>query len=48
MSQLGIKNDYKAQLQPGEVLVTDEKGEIGAIPEEELNLPENKHLKRVE
>lgn len=47
ISRLKIVDQYESQLEEGEVLVTDPKGNIGAIKEEDLELPEYKDYKRI-
>ncbi len=47
ISKLMITQGYNEQLQPGEVSMVDQQGRVIAIPEKDINKPENKDLKRL-
>jgi hypothetical protein len=47
ISKLNVVEQYQSQLEEGEVLVRSPTGDIGAITEEELNLPEYKDFTRI-
>jgi len=47
MSQMSVVQQYKQELQPGEVLVVSPDGATWALTEEELKMPEYKKYKRL-